>query len=298
MTDVVRLESVADYNELLGVETLHPLVSVVDFSKVSPFIHLRHYLGVYAVFLKDTKCGDIRYGRNMYDYREGTLMFVAPGQVLDIENNGEPMQPMGWALLFHPDLLKNSPLQHAMKAYNFFSYEVREALHLSDSEKQTVLDCLQKIAGELQHAIDKHSRRLIVTNIELLLNYSERFYDRQFITRAVANKDVLSRFESVLDHYFESELPQTTGFPTVKFCAEQLHLSPNYFGDLIRKETGKTAQEHIQLKIIELAKERIFDSGKPVGELAYELGFKYPQHFSRLFKNETGMTPNEYRSKV
>jgi AraC-like DNA-binding protein len=295
MDELIKLESISDYNELIGVETLHPLVSLVDFSKVGPFTHLRKYMGFYAIFLKDTKCGDIRYGRNMYDYREGTLLFVAPGQVMDIENHGEEMQPQGWALLFHHDFLKGTALAHNMKDYTFFSYEVHEALHLSEREKQIVIDCMEKINLELQHAIDKHSRTLIITNIELLLNYSVRFYERQFITRSIDNKDILTRFDNMLNKYFQSELPQSTGFPTVKYCADQLHLSPNYFGDLIKKETGKSAQEHIQLKIIDLAKERIFDSRKSISEIAYELGFKYPQHFSRLFKTETGFTPNEYR---
>ena len=297
MDELIKLESISDYNELMGVETLHPLVSVVDFSKVGSFTHLRKYMGFYAIFLKDTKCGDIRYGRNIYDYREGTLLFVAPGQVMDIENHGEEMQPQGWALLFHPDFLKGTALANNMKDYTFFLYEVHEALHLSEREKQIIMDCMEKINLELQHAIDKHSRTLIVTNIELLLNYSVRFYERQFITRSIDNKDILTRFESLLNKYFQSELPQSTGFPTVKYCADQLHLSPNYFGDLIKKETGKSAQEHIQLKIIDLAKERIFDSRKSISEIAYDLGFKYPQHFSRLFKTETGFTPNEYRLK-
>ena len=295
MEDIQRLESVADYNDLMGVKTLHPLVSVIDFTTVKPVRHLRQYMGFYTVLLKDTKCGDIRYGRNIYDYREGTLLFSAPGQIMEIENNGEPMQPMGWALVFHPDLLKGTTLQHTIKDYSFFSYEVIEALHLSDMEKQIVIDSLQKISFELQHAIDKHSRLLIVANIELLLNYSVRFYDRQFITRSIENKDILTRFENLLNTYFESEMPQENGFPSVRYCAEQLHLSPNYFGDLIRKETGKTAQEHIQLKIIDLAKSRIFSSEKPIGDIAYELGFKYQQHFTRMFKKETGYTPNEYR---
>lgn len=297
MDELIKLESISDYNNLIGVETLHPLVSVIDFSKTGSFTHLRKFMGFYAIFLKDTKCGDIRYGRNIYDYREGTLLFVAPGQVMDIENHGEAMQPQGWALLFHPDLLKGTALSHNMKDYTFFSYEVHEALHLSEREKQIIIDCLQMISMELQHAIDKHSRTLIVTNIELLLNYSVRFYERQFITRSIDNKDILTRFENLLNKYFQSELLQTTGFPTVKYCADQLHLSPNYFGDLIRKETSKSAQEHIQSKIIDLAKERIFDTRKSISEIAYELGFKYPQHFSRLFKTETGLTPNEYRLK-
>lgn len=297
MDELIRLESISDYNDMIGVETLHPLVSVVDLSQIGPYAYHRQFMGFYAIFLKDTKCGDIRYGRNIYDYREGTMLFMAPGQVMDIENHGEVIQPQGWALVFHPDLLKGTSLAQHIKHYGFFSYEVHEALHVSVQEKQIIIDCMQKISLELQHAIDKHSKSLIVNNIELLLNYSVRFYDRQFITRGNVNKDILTRFENLLNSYFLSEMPQSIGFPTVKYCAEQLHLSPNYFGDIIKKETGKSAQEHIQLKIITLAKERIFDLRKNVGEIAFELGFKYPQHFSRLFKNETGLTPNEYRLK-
>ncbi len=290
-------QTISDYNDLMGVETLHPLVSVIDFSKVSPIIIKRKAIEFYAIFFKDAKCGDILYGRNKYDYREGTLLFMAPNQIIEVENNGEPMQPKGWAVLFHPDLLKGMPLAHKMKEYTFFSYEVHEALNLSEQEKQIVSDCIQKIEFELHHTIDKHSCTLIATNIELLLNYCVRFYDRQFITRNIANKDILTRFENLLNNYFESELPLNVGFPTVKYCAEQLHLSSNYFGDLIRKETGKTAQDYVQHKIINLAKERIFDSSKSVSEIAYELGFQYPQHFSRFFKKKTGFTPNEYRLK-
>jgi len=168
-------------------------------------------------------------------------------------------------------------------------------LHLSEKERHLIIDCLNKIEYELQQPIDKHSKTLISNNIELLLNYCMRFYDRQFITRSHVNKDILAKFEKLLDVYFLSEMTQTLGLPTVRYCADQLHLSPNYFGDLIKKETGKSAQEHIQLKLINTAKERIFDTTKTVSEIAYELGFKHPQHFSRLFKNETGYSPNEYR---
>lgn len=295
MDEIIRLESVSDYNDLMEQPTLHPLVSVIDFSKVKPIQHLKKYMGFYAIFLKDTKCGDIRYGRNVYDYREGTLVFIAPGQVMDIDNNAEYVQPQGWALLFHPDFIKRTSLGHNIKDYSFFSYEVYEALHLSDDEKQTITDCFKKINTELHHAIDKHSRTLIISNIELMLNYCVRYYDRQFITREQANSDILVKFEKLLNTYFQSEMPQEIGFPTVKYCAEQLHLSANYFGDLIKKETGKTAQEHIQLKVIDIAKDKIFDTSKSIKEIGYELGFKYPQHFNRLFKNETGYTPNEYR---
>lgn len=295
MTEILKLGNIYQYNEIMQQETLHPLVSVIDFSKVPQASHGRLCFGFYVVFLKEVKCGDLRYGRNYYDYQEGTLVFMAPGQVVGVDYNGQPFQPKGWALLFHPDLLRGTPLGKSMNEYTFFSYEVYEALHLSEQERQVVIECLNNIALELRHGIDKHSRMLIVSNIQLLLNYSMRFYDRQFITRENVNKDTLMKFEKVLNDYFQSEKPQTIGLPSVHYCAENLHLSANYLGDLIKKETGKSAQEHIQLKLIDIAKEKIFDTSKSVSEIAYELGFKYPQHFSRLFKKCVGSTPNEYR---
>ncbi len=296
MEKIIKLESVSEYNALMGQETLHPLVSVVDFSKVGPRQHVRMNMGFYTIFLKDVKCGDIKYGRNYYDYQEGTLVFIAPGQVVGVDNNGEYFQPQGWALVFHPDLIRGTSLAHNMKDYTFFSYESYEALHLSERERQIVIECLNKIEFELSHAIDKHSKTLIVTNIELLLNYCVRFYDRQFITRDNVNKDILVRFESLLNGYFQSDKPQSQGLPSVSYCADQLHLSANYLGDLIKKETGKSAQEHIQLKLMDIAKEKVFDTSKSVSEIAYELGFKYPQHFSRMFKKNTGVSPNEFRT--
>lgn len=295
MGEILRIENVSQYNAILGQETLHPLVSVVDFSKVKPIKHVRKSMGFYSIFLKDVKCGDIKYGRHNYDYQEGTLVFVAPGQVIDFVNSGEYFQPQGWVLVFDPDLIHGSSLGHRIKDYTFFSYESYEALHLSDQERQIILDCLSKIDFELRHAIDKHSKTLIVTNIELLLSYCVRFYDRQFITRTNVNKDILVRFENLLNDYFQSENPQTLGLPTVRYCADHLHLSANYFGDLIKKETGKSPQEHIQLMLINVAKEKIFDRSKSLSEIAYQLGFKNPQHFSRMFKTETGYSPNEYR---
>ena len=172
---------------------------------------------------------------------------------------------------------------------------MNEALHLSEQERQVVVDCLRRIRHELQHAVDRHSKTIIAMNIELLLDYCVRFYERQFITRNEVNRDILVRFENVLDEYFVSDRPQQIGLPSVGYCAGKLHLSPNYFGDLIKKETGRTAQEHIQMKLIDLAKERVFDTGKSISEIAYELGFKYPQHFTRLFKRIVGQTPNQYR---
>ena len=294
MEEILKLDNISEYNSLRGVETFHPLISVIDMSKAKPTKNTRINFGFYCVFLKDVKCGDLKYGCNYYDYQEGTLVFVAPGQVLGVNSN-EIVQPKGWALLFHPDLIRGTSLGHNIKNYSFFSYEVNEAFHLSDREKQIAVDCLGKIEYELKHAIDKHSKTLITNNIELLLNYCMRFYDRQFITRSHVNKDIVMKFEKILDDYFNSGMPHTSGLPTVKYCAENIHLSANYLGDLIKKETGKSPQEHIQLKIMDLAKDRIFDTSKSVSEIAFELGFKHPQHFSRMFKNETGLTPHEYR---
>lgn len=297
-TQIRHMENICDYNELLGVETLHPLVSVVDMSQVRPIRHARQTYGFYALFLKEVKCGDMIYGRQYYDYQEGTLVCLAPGQVIGFEDNGEVFQPKGWALVFHPDLIRGTSLGQHIREYTFFSYEVNEALHLSERERELVIDCMRKIRHELEHAIDRHSRRLITINIEMLLDYCLRFYERQFITRSHVNRDIVSRFEHLLDDYFADGRAQQEGLPTVKFCAEALFLSPNYFGDLIKKETGKTAQEYIQLKLIETAKDRLLDPARTVGQVAYELGFQYPQHFTRLFKKVTGQTPNEYRTQA
>jgi AraC-like DNA-binding protein len=295
MSEITRINTVTEYNNIVGQETLHPLVSVIDFSKAEPFYYFRMQMGLYAIFLKDLKCGDMVYGCSTYDYEEGTLIFVAPNQVYGFEDKSEKRQGKGKALLFHPDLVHGTALGRNLKDYSFFSYEVNEALHLSTRERAIIDDCLEKIGYELEHAIDTHSKTLIVSYIELLLNYSKRFYERQFITRSHVNKDVLSRFEKVLNEYFSSDKPFEFGLPSVSYCAEKLFLSPNYLGDLLKKETGKSAQEHIQLKLIDVAKEKIFDSSKSISEVAYELGFKHPQHFTRMFKKKTGYSPNEYR---
>jgi AraC-like DNA-binding protein len=301
MEKTYRFDTIAEYNALNNHETLHPLVSVIDFSKANPRSwdgqkNVKINYGLYCIFLKDVKCGDLKYGCNYYDYEEGTLVFVAPGQVVEIETDGKVYQPKGFALVFHPDLIHGTSLSRSINGYNFFSYNTNEALHLSERERQIVLDCFSKIKFELQQSIDKHSKKLIATNIELFLNYCDRFYDRQFITRDTVNKGILEKFEELLNGYFSSEKPKTIGLPSVAYFAEELHLSANYFGDLIKKETGKSAREYIHFKLIDFAKDRIFDTGKSINEIAYELGFKYPQHFSRMFKNETGYTPNEYRA--
>ena len=298
MEQIMKIETIQQYNELMGQETLHPLVSVIDLSKCQPMYNFKANYSFYAIFLKEVKCGDLRYGRNYYDYQDGTIVCIAPEQILGIENDGKKFKPKGMALVFHPDLIRGTSLGQNIKNYTFFSYEVNEALHISEKERDVIIDCMNKIQAELNHDIDKHSKKLIARNIELLLDYCDRFYDRQFITRNNVNKDILSRFEKVLDVFFTSDAPQEIGLPSVKYCADQLHLSPNYFGDLIKKETGKSPQEYIQIEVINIAKEKISDTQKSISEIAYELGFKYPTHFTRLFKKCVGCTPNVYRLQI
>lgn len=295
MRNIIRLDSVEQYDELFGLETLHPLVSVADLSKATRVPeHLTMNYGVYALFLKNLKSCDILYGRQPYDYQEGTVTSFAPGQVVDVTMKPDTA-PDALGLLFHPDLIKGTSLGQNIKHYSFFSYSSNEALHLAEDEKAIFADCLAKIRMELNHPTDKHSRKLIVRNIELLLDYCIRFYERQFITRSKKNKDILTKFEWLLDDYFRDRKPVTDGLPTVKYFAERVCLSPNYFGDMIKKETGKTAQEYIKTKIIELAQEMLLGTEKTVNEISYELGFQYSQHFNRTFKKTTGQTPCEYR---
>ncbi|RZM24720.1 MAG: AraC family transcriptional regulator [Pedobacter sp.] len=295
MEKIEIVNTVRKYNTHIGADTLHPLVSVVDFNDIPSVQRFAMNIGLYAIFLKDVKCGNMRYGCQPYDYEDGTLVFLAPGQTYGIDSHGVVIKPSGYALVFHPDFILNTHLGKIIKDYTFFSYEVNEALHLSKKERKTIVECLVKIAGEIEQNMDKHSKTLIISTIELLLNYCMRFYDRQFITRNHISKDILIRFENLLDNYFKTDKAQTMGLPSVAYCADQLNLSANYFGDLIKKEAGTTALEYIQLKLIDEAKSRIFNSAKSINQIAGDLGFRYQQHFTRLFKQKTGLTPNEYR---
>jgi len=294
-----RIESIADFNRLNGVETLHPLVSIIDYSKIDVGYteHTHYYYGVYAVYLKEYDCAELVYGRNKYDYQNGSLVFVSPGQVVELVLSKSATKRKGWALLFHPDLIHGTNLGKQIEDYSFFSYAISEALHISERERNMVMECFDKISFEINHPIDKHSRKLIVDNIQLLLDYCIRFYDRQFITREQLNVGALEHFERELNAYFKSEKPRTVGLPSVSYFADIMQLSANYFGDLVKKETGKTAQEYIHLKIMDIAKNRILDSSKTVSDIAYELGFKYPQHFTRMFRKSIGVSPSEYRNK-
>ena len=300
MRNVLRINAVGDYLALRKQEVLHPLVGVVDFEDVNEKGYGNkeydafHYK-CYAIFLKDAKGCKIRYGGKPYDYDEGTLVFMAPNQTIELGGYDPDHVPKGYAILFHPDLLLGTELGKKMHSYNFFSYSSNEALHLSAKERKVILSVLEKIQFELEQTIDKHSKKLIVANIELFLDYCMRFYDRQFLTRELENRGSLEKFDNLLNDYFASDQPQKLGTPSVGYFAERLHLSSNYFGDMVKKETGKSAQEYIQDKLIQEANERVFDSNKSVSEIAYELGFKYPQHFTRLFKQRVGHSPSDWR---
>ena len=296
--NIIKLEQVQDYNRLLGVETLHPLVSMTDLSQLKSIKHCRKNFGFYCVFFKELDCGTILYGRSKYDYQEGTMLFISPGQIAGVDDGGETLNPKGLVLMFHPDLLYGTPLARRMKDYSFFPYSSDEALHMSEREKAIVLNCFHEIRAELEHAVDKHTKQIIASNIETMLNHCMRFYERQFVTREISNRSVLDKFEDILRNYFDSDLPQSIGLPTVQYCADKVCLSPNYFGDLIKKETGKSAQEYIQLAVMEKVKERLTESEKTLSEIAYDLGFNYPHHLNRMFKKVVGMTPNEYRLKA
>ncbi len=287
--------TIDDYTSFNNHETMHPLVSVIDFSKAKERTGSKMYFDLYCIFLKEVKCGDMKYGRQYYDYQAGTLVFISPGQVIDIENKVDYYQPAGYGLAFHPDMLLGTNLGKQIAEHNYFSYQTNEALHLSPNEREMVLDLFSKIETEIRQPVDKHSKKVIAASIELLLNYCDRFYDRQFITREDVNKGILGKFEALLNSYFSSDSPASLGLPTVAYFASELHLSSKYFGDLIKKETGTTAQEYIQNKIISMAKQSIFQSDKTINEIAFELGFKYPQHFIRLFKNRVGVTPYQYK---
>ncbi len=299
MNPILHLNSISEINDFIDHKTKHPMVAVIDFSKIEEKIREGTQItcDFYIVMFKNYSCNKFRYGRKTYDFQDGSLVCLAPKQMLTIDTEGEQKTDrLGWGLFFHPDLIRGTSLGRAIKNYSFFSYETNEALHLSDKEKQTLYDIVQKIDLELSENIDRHSQNLIVSNIELLLNYCTRYYDRQFITRKVENNDVLSNVERVLTNYFQSSDINEKGLPTVKYLAEQVHLSANYLSDLLKRETGMNATDRIHHHLIEEAKHLLLNTNKTVGELAFDLGFEYPQYFSRLFKSKMGMTPLEYRS--
>lgn len=296
MEEIIQLDSIDSYNKVMGLPTKHPLVTVVDLSQAKNRPnHVRLNYGVYALFLKNGAGCTIRYGRQYYDYQDGTIVSFAPGQLIGIEmpDDEKPMSALG--LLFHPDLIYGTALGKKISQYSFFDYAQNEALHLSEQERNIIIDCLKKIELELEYPVDKHSKQLLCVQIEMILDYCLRFYDRQFCTREKVNSDILAKFEQLLNDYIYGDMPRREGLPSVKYFADKVCLSPGYFGDLIKRETGCTAQEYIQRKIIDVSKNYLLSSRQSVSEVAYSLGFLYPQHFIRLFKREVGCTPGEYK---
>lgn len=296
--EIIRIQSLSVAHEMLGVEPpKHPLVSVLHFSQMKQpkqVNNLKVTTDFYTIMMKDADCG-LQYGRNYYDFNQGLLTFIGPNQVFS--SNNDNWSETGWMLTFHKDLIRNSNLGKQIGKYSFFSYEVHEALHLSEKEEAIMKGCIAKIEFELEQNIDAHSKNLLISNIELLLNYSNRFYERQFHTRTESHSDVVSDIERLIKRYYEEDLQLEMGTPSIQYLANQVNLSANYLSDLLKKETGKNTKEHINDFVVDRAKTVLLNSGKNVNEIAYDLGFNYPHYFSRMFKKETGFTPQQYREQ-
>lgn len=296
--EIVNLRTISEMHEFYGYEKpKHPLLSIIDYTKLRPEIKesgFRYNLSFYIISYKLFD-GVMKYGKSNYDFTEGTLMFASPLQTISASSGYELKE--GWGLYIHPDLVNGTSLGRVINAYSFFQYEANEALHISEEEKQILDDCINRIKKEYSQNIDKHTQELIISNIELLLNYCTRFYDRQFFTRAKISKDVVQRFENLLNEYFQRENLMKNGLPDVKYFANKLNLSPNYLSDLLSKYTGKTTQEHIHLHTIEKAKSLLWSTEYSISEIAYQLGFEHPSHFSKMFKSKIGVSPKEFRSQ-
>ncbi len=297
MTKIRKIRSVGDYSSYLGHTDRHPLISVINYAEVSPVRHCLNNYSVYGIFFHDEADIDLSYGCGKYDYKKGTVICVAPGQIGGKEDNGELVMLTGWALLFHPDLLRGTSLEKRMKDYSFFDYRINEALHMTDEEHNILSSLMQQLQDELQNRHDALQDAILVSYIELVLNFCQRFYNRQFLTRKLENSDVLMRFNSLLHNYYEEKKQLSLGLPTVQYCADKLCMSSNYFGDLIKKMTGDTASNHIRRFVVGQAKDG-FASGRSIAQVAYELGFEYPQHLSRMFKKQEGITPSAYCEKL
>lgn len=309
MKQTIHINSVSQMHEIFGMEAVkHPMISVLKLSSLNnpseemtndfmqELLNVKFVSNLYIISMKDGIKGKIGYGRNQYDFEEGVMTFIAPGQVLTLSEMAYDSNSKAWVILFHPDLIRKSNLGGTIEDYTFFDYEVNEALFLSEKEKQTLSDLAHKIEDEISTNIDKHTQNLIVSNLELILNYCIRYYDRQFYTRTNLNKGIVSQFEHILKDYFQSLKQIDLGIPTVKYIAEQMNLSPNYLSDLLKKETDRSALDHIQSFIIDKAKNALLSSNESVSQIAYHLGFEYSQHFSKMFKLKTGMTPVEFRT--
>lgn len=299
MNEIVRINSITKVHDFYGFEKpKHPLVSVLPIDErmtAIDYVELSYTFDFYQISLKEGINGSLGYGRNTYDFEEGTMTFIKPNQVISVENSKGYEGGTGWTLLFHPDLIRRSELGRTIDQYSFFDYEAQEALHLCDDEKIAITELAQKVEKEYLQSIDKHSQEIIIANIDMILKYSKRYYDRQFYTRTNLNKDFISKFERLMSNYYQSHGPVEHGVLSVKYCAEQLNMSSNYFGDLIKNETGRSAKDHIHDFIIEKSKTKILTSNSSISEIAYDFGFEYPQSFNKLFKAKTGMSPSTYR---
>lgn len=291
----VYFDTVEQFNDYYGIETLHPLVSVVRYDREGTIEPTMFHYGLYALFLKENKGCVLTYGRTKYDFDEMTITSFAPGQTITANPAPGVKNPRWTAIVFHPDFLARTPLGREISKYEFFSYNSNEALHLSAAEVEVVRSVLAIIQQEMRHAIDRHSRRLIVNNIEVLLGYCLRFYERQFVTREEINHSTVKRFEQLLNDYLADEAGQK-GVPTVAYFADKCCLSPGYFGELVKTETGRTAQDFIADRVLVRAKELLNDLSLTVTQVSLRLGFEYPQHFVRFFKRHTGKTPSQYRA--
>ncbi|MCM1111563.1 MAG: helix-turn-helix domain-containing protein [Clostridium sp.] len=295
---IVNLDSIDAYNKLYGLRTLHPLVTVIDLKEAEQTVnHVRMNYGVYALFLKNNSNCSIRYGRRQYDYQEGTVVSFSPGQLVDVEMERDEIAPDVVGLMFHPDLIYGTPLADKIGEFRFFDYSEMESLHLSDDERARFVYCLDMIRHELEHPVDSHTAALLSANIQVLLEYVDRYYDRQFITRHKVNSEVVARFNRDLKMYYKNPTGGSRSVPSVAYFAERACLTPNYFSDLVRKETGLTPKEIITRHIVSHAKQLLIGSRDDVAQIAYSLGFEYPAHLSRIFKRVTGQTPTEFRQK-
>lgn len=297
MSKIMKIKNVSDYSRYLGHTDRHPLVSVINYAEVSPIRHSLNSYSVYGIFFHDQQDIDLTYGCGKYDYKSGTVICVAPGQIGGKEDNGERVMLTGWALLFHPDLLRGTPLSKNIKQYTFFDYRVHEALHMTDEEHDIFVSLMQQIRNELQKPHDELQNAILIAYIELVLNFCQRFYNRQFTTRKLENSDILMKFNNLLNDYYEKNTQLTLGLPTVQYCADKLCMSPNYFGDVIKKTTGDTASNYIRQHVIQRVKNELA-TGASIVQVADDLGFKYPQHLSRMFKQQTGSTPSEYCERL
>ena len=293
MNKILKVRNVGDYSRWVGHTDRHPLVSVIDYAEVSPIRHSLNNYSIYGIFFHDEAEIDLAYGCGKYDYKKGTVICVAPGQIGGKEDNGERVMLTGWALLFHPDLLHGTQLEKEIKGYSFFDYRVNEALHMTDEEHDILVSLIRQIQDELHKKRDEFQDAILVEYIGLILNFCRRFYNRQFITRKLENSDILAKFEHLLRDYYEEKLQLTLGIPTVQYCADKLCMSSNYFGDMVKRMTGDTASDYIRQYIIQRAKNELA-TGEGIAQVAYELGFEYPQHLSRMFKKQVGITPSEY----